>query len=86
MSNTEIPIDKESFSEFVMTDDFSIIHAKRTDMWFIEDYEEEGMITILFEKGEFITPDDFEYRDIPISHNLIKKFMDITNKENSNEN
>lgn len=82
MKKEDITIEHESLVEFEITEDFSILYSKTSEVWFIEDYSEDGKITILEDLKEGIPMEEtFVYKGIELSSDLINNYKDIAKKE-----
>lgn len=77
MKNEEIQITQENLFEFEIDENFSVFYSKTNDVWFVEDYEDDGLILILKDTKNGIEFSDIEYKGTMISEELIKKYEKI---------
>lgn len=75
-------IEYEDITEFELTEDFSVLYSHTADVWLIEDYSEDGKITLLEDLSLGISMEEtFLYKDVEISLEQINNYKDIVNKE-----
>jgi len=75
-------INIEKIAEFKISDDFSLLYSETFDVWFIEDYSEDGAITtVLDESNGFLLEPDFEYKGVLITESMIQDCKDVLTSE-----
>lgn len=78
MKKEDITLEYESLVEFEITEDFSILYSHTADVWFIEDYSEDGKITFLEDLSEGIPMEEiFIYKDVEITEEQLEKYKEI---------
>lgn len=83
MKREDVSVEYEDLAEFEVHEDFSILYSHTYDIWFIEDYSEDGRITILEDLKEGIPMEEtFVYRDQEITKEQLEKFKDVVKNAN----
>lgn len=78
MKREDVSIEYEDLVEFEFHEDFSILYSHTNDIWFIEDYSEDGKITILEDLSEGIPMEEtFLYKDVEITKDQLEKYKKI---------
>lgn len=82
MKKEDVTIINETLSEFEIDEDFSLFFSHTSKVWFIEDFEEDGKITILIDKeNQIFLEKVFMYKGKEISNDLINSYQKIVDLE-----
>jgi len=78
MKRDDVSVEYEELVEFELDEDYSILYSRTKNIWFIEDYSEDGRITILEDlKENILMKETFFYKDKEITIEELNEYKDI---------